>query len=513
MRRLTYLLAFALTLPFFANAQSNEREANFQFKQANYALAYRLYNDIYKKDTNNVDVNYYLGACRICAGAAPHLALNNLLKAADKYGSKTDFQLLLAYAYLYNYKFDEARKACDLAKDAKNMDGRPEDAVLLKKKIDNAERMIKTPLNVSFVNLGKGINSELNEETPMLSANDEMLLYTTNRKYDNVIKMYTYDVLFSPSDMGDYKKNRPAAAINSQDDEFLAGISRSGSHVFFQLQGVDAFQDLLATETNGINMKGKLMLPEPLNSKSAETAICESASGDTMIFSSDRAGGFGCRDLYMSIKLPTGNYGEPINLGKNINTKYNEDFPMLSADGKQLFFCSDGEESMGGFDIFVSDINPETGELGKPRNIGYPLNDVFDNKTIAYSLDGRYAYVSAIRPDSYGFADLYRVIFNDKDPSVKIYRVKMKQGTGETATDFADTDSSIKAVVYNAKTKTVFGTYNYNAANSQFTIALPPGNYTLEVKGDKIQDYSTKVNVSSAPGKKIENLNCSLVVK
>jgi hypothetical protein len=373
--------------------------------------------------------------------------------------------------------------------------------------------MVRNPLDISFINLGKAINSEMDELTPILTPDNEILFYTSNRAYDSKFKLYTYDVYSSVLEDGNFKKGRPASTINSFDDEFVAGVSNSGERFFYQLQGYEAFEDLLVSDIIKETLKGKTILSETVNSKAPERGAAETENGDTLYFSSEREEGLGGSDLYYSLKLPTGAWSEPRNLGNIINTEFDEDYPVLSPDGTKLYFCSNGAGSMGGFDVFVSEINPTTREFSEPKNLGYPLNDVYDNKTIAFADDGTAAYVSAIRPDGFGFTDLYRVAFNQNDPTVKIYQVKLTYLVNNQPTEFGSQDSTLKVSVVN-KTKHLFGTYAYDQKSSQATVALPPGTYYLEISGAKIEPYSMKITVPEIPGnKKIEVLNAVLQIK
>jgi hypothetical protein len=508
-KRLLSLAVFAMLLPMTVAAQ-DVREANYQLKIENYQVALKLYLGAYKKDTGNVDINYGIGICRTKTNSAPASALPHLLKAASKYGQETDYQMALARAYLYNYDFAKAREA--LSKAEAKLKNDP-DVAQLKAYIGNAERMVKSPLDVTFVNLGKGINSDMDEITPILTADNEMLLFSTNRKYDTGIKEYTWDVMFSSSDNGDFKKSKQATAVNSVDNEFVAGVSYRGDELYFQLDGMDFFQDLVVSTIENGAPKGKTGLSDlTINGKAFEQAACATVGGDTLIFSSNGHGGMGGLDLFYSVRLPNGDWSEATNLGKTVNTEYDESFPMLSPDGKKLYFCSNGLKSMGGFDVFVCDFDVNNLKLGEPKNIGYPLNDVYDNMTISYTLDGNYAYVSAIKPDSYGYADIYRVVFNEKDPMVKLYIVKLQiaQG-GDTKVDFAETETDLKVSVM--KGKTLFGTYNYNPATSSINIALLPGDYVLEIEGKTIETLSKKINVPNGPGRKIENMKVDVKLK
>ena len=508
MRRLSIITIIVLLLPVVAISQ-DVREANYQFKIENYQVALKMFLNAYKKDTGNVDINYSIGICRTKTYAAPDKALPHLLKAESKYGQEADYLLALAKAYFFNYKFDKARET--LTKASAKLKGNAE-ADLLKIHIDNAEKMVKSPLDVTFVNLGKGINSDMDDITPMLTPDNEIMLFSSNRKYDTSLKEYMWDVLYSNSESGDYKKNKAATAFNTVEDEMVAGLSLNGVEMYFYQDAYGIDRDLLISTFEAGGLKGKTPLSASVNTKGIEKSAYSTSTGDTLIFSSEGHGGQGGFDLFYTVRLPNGDWSLPTSLGNVVNTKYDEMYPMLSADGKKLYFCSNGSKSMGGYDVFVSSIDLKTLKVGEPKNIGYPLNDVYDNFTISYTNDGNYAYVSAIKPDSYGYTDIYRVVFNDKDPMVKLYIVKLQIAQGDTKVDFAETETDLKVSVL-TKGKTLFGTYNYNPATSSVNVALLPGDYVLEIEGNTIEPFSMKISVPNGPGKKIENLKAVVKLK
>jgi hypothetical protein len=117
-----------------------------------------------------------------------------------------------------------------------------------------------------------------------------------------------------------------------------------------------------------------------------------SPKADIMIFSSDKIGGTGGTDLYLSIKKSSGKWSNPINLGNIVNSKCDEICPFITADGSRLYFASAGHNNVGGYDIFYSDINKSfwtelnilnnSSDLkpyfSQPVNLGIPLNSEFD---------------------------------------------------------------------------------------------------------------------------------------
>lgn len=479
-------------------AQYSKKDAESLLKEENYPLALKMFQKIYEKDSLDPDMNYKMGICYLNCNANPKLALPHLLKAQNS--KKNDdyvYYYELAWAYLNNEEFDKALESLEKSRNTaiKNTDFL-ELIEQLTAHTKNAKKYYKNPLNISFVNLGKYINSEMDEITPIITADGEFLLFTSNKKFDRMYNVNTYDVLYAQFSKGSFGKPRSLSVVNTPEDEFIAGVSAKGDEIFVQQQNYEAFEDLAMIPRTERGFGKKEILRGSANSKQAEYAASTSITGDTLFFSSRRDGGQGGLDIFMSRRLPNGEWADAKNLGNVVNSKYDEDFPMMSPDGKTLYFCSNGEKSMGGYDIFKTKILPN-GEWAEPQNIGYPLNDVFDNKTIAFSPNQRYAYVSKNRPDTYGYNDLYQVIFNDKDPSVKILILKMKTGNKEQSADFAKTDTSLRIIA--KKNKTVFGKYAYRSTNSQTTIALPPGSYSIEIEGEKTQKHTFKIKIDDAP--------------
>ena len=128
------------------------------------------------------------------------------------------------------------------------------------------------------------------------------------------------------------------------------------------------------------------------------------------LFSSNKPGGFGGYDLYISV-LSGNRWSTPSNLGPAINTFYNERFPFLTRDGQTIFYSSDHLESMGGYDIFKSVFDPETLKWSIPVNLGFPVNSSLDDTHIVLSPDGMTAFLSSNRKEGHGGFDLYRVFF------------------------------------------------------------------------------------------------------
>ena len=205
------------------------------------------------------------------------------------------------------------------------------------------------------------------------------------------------------------------------------------------------------------------------------------SSGDTIYFSSDCSGGYGGLDIYFVTKNSAGQWSEPQNIGSNINTKYDDNYPNISSDGKKFYFSSKGHESMGDYDLFRSFYNEETKQWSAPINIGYPINTPFDNTTISYSKDEKYGFIAANRKEGFGNLDIYRITFGDDAQQTAFIHLYIFVGTKSSSVPYSSDYLKVFVTIYD-----VFGNIygRYNVDEGEAFMPLYPGSYKLEVRFD-----------------------------
>ncbi len=150
-------------------------------------------------------------------------------------------------------------------------------------------------------------------------------------------------------------------------------------------------------------------LNKNINTRANETFASVSADGKNLFFTSDRRGSLGGLDIYVSKKQSVGDWGQAENLGPIINTEFDEESPYLSPDGSALYFSSKGHFNMGSFDIFYSPLN-KYGQFEECINIGYPINTTGDDLNYFPLGDGKKGYMALINDEkSFGQKDIYRI--------------------------------------------------------------------------------------------------------
>jgi len=401
---------------------------------------------------------------------------------------KADAQVfyMLSQSYYYNGQFDLAIQVLTNYIEKEKSNKLKKQAKLKLERFENAKRIAASPLNILLVNLGPKVNSKFADVNPFVSQYENLLVYSSKRKKDfdiYVSKKGQYDAAWAKSKLaGNY--------VNTINDEFVAGLSSSGRNLFVHYNQVSGFEDINISERQKGLYRELIDPGSKINTTYKEEGACMSKNKDTLYFASDRPGGLGGFDLYYSLKLPEGQWGPPINMGETVNTRFDENYPNLSPDGSILYFASKGHNSIGGFDVFHTSFNPTTSGWKAPSNMGYPINNAYDNKSIAFTDNNRYAYVSTIDRKSYGDFDIYKVIFLDIEPDYLI--VKAKVYIGEKP--FSEFNEELTLTVY--KGEETYGMYSYDKRNNSFVIALIPGSYILEVNSDEYQPYKKKITIN-----------------
>ncbi len=138
-----------------------------------------------------------------------------------------------------------------------------------------------------------------------------------------------------------------------------------------------------------------------------------SADGTRLLFGSDRPGGFGGMDIWVSAKVG-GDWTEPVNLGPGVNTPYHEQEPSLTSDGLGIVFASDRPGGLGNHDIWIS--HWLDGEWVAAKNLGPGVNSYGDDRDPEVSKDGEKLFIAAIRDGNLGVSDLWMTSTPGADP-------------------------------------------------------------------------------------------------
>ena len=260
--------------------------------------------------------------------------------------------------------------------------------------VDFALHEIKKEVRLAFDEMPQQVNKFAFQYLPVLTIDKRTLIFTARERFNSDEDIY--QTLF---DGNVWSEASPISdEINSPYNEGACAISADGrTLVLTACEGRQTFGncDLYITTKIGNNWNPLKNLGRTINSRSWDSQPSLSADGKTLYFSSDRPGGQGGKDLWKSV-FKEGKWIEPVNLGPEINTKKHETSPFIHADGKSLFFSSNGHIGMGGFDLYQSSFEED---WNSPKNLGYPLNTFHDEFGLFITSDGQEAYFAKERTE------------------------------------------------------------------------------------------------------------------
>jgi hypothetical protein len=199
------------------------------------------------------------------------------------------------------------------------------------------------------------------------------------------------------------------------------------------------------------------------------------------------------RDIYKIVKLPNYTFSKPVKLSMEVNTAYDEEFPYITPDGKTLYFSSKGHNSMGGYDIFKSDYNPETGKYSKPVNLDFAINTPDDD--ILYIQDGKsdFAYFSSKRSSAADKITVYKVK-NQRIPGT----VALVKGNFFTLDE--KTHQAAKIILKNQSGTKIIGAYNVNPKTGDYQFMVRQGEtYLFTVETKDFETLSKEVKIPELP--------------
>lgn len=258
--------------------------------------------------------------------------------------------------------------------------------------------------NFSPHNLGDSINSTFSEYYPSFTIDDSIMVFT--RRGRGVREDFIKTVKTGDG----YQLAKPVEGqLNEEPSKGGISISQDGEWLLFagnfSKSGFGNF-DIYLSYATPTGWSEPYNLGENVNTEFWESSPSISPDKQILYFSSNRPGGFGGKDLYVSHRLPNGNWGPAENMGSNFNTAADDLAPFIHADNQTLYFTSGGHPGYGGSDIYVCRTGPK-GEWSVPENIGYPVNTIEDEGSMIVTADGTTAYYSANSADTRGGLDLY----------------------------------------------------------------------------------------------------------
>ena len=478
-----------------------------------YSAALDILLEMKELDLENCNTHFFIGNCLMNIPNREKEAIPYYEKALESLtiaykianprekNAPIDAIELLGNAYHMNYEFEKAIEKYEFY--GNFLSEYNEDAVRSNarkiRRSKNALKLVQNPVDVKIYPL-ETVNSEFSEYKPLLNAQENIMFFTAKKpdgltdNKDDQGDFYEH-IYFSEKVGNNWTQAKlMPSPINTKKSTSALYLSADGQYLLSSMVNNDnnigpLGRGIFESYKNGNVWTDPQIFQNKVNTSYLETSANMDLNKNMVFFVSDRDGGLGGKDLWVIKKLDNGSWSSPQNLGEPINTEYDEESPYFHSDGKTLYFSSKGHSSIGGLDIFKSELDKEL-NWSSPKNMGYPINTVNDDLSFVPTVTGNKAYFSSVRNGGKGKSDIYEMILpNQEEPSLAVYKGKVTNQNGKPI-------KNIEVSVQNDKYYPVYKEFQINKSSGKFVFVFESGNfYNIKFDIDTLTIYDS-INVS-----------------
>lgn len=472
----------------YRNALKTAKE-HLRFEEFNQAIP--AVQDLLKEDPNSAYYNFWMGKC-LYVTYKKNQALS-FFEIVENVNPDVDREFHYYYGLTLHYNLHYDKAITEYRRDLERYEPGSPNYIWIANRISQCQYAKKLSRKkdseqVKIDNMGEKINTPYAEHSPVISANDSLLIITARRPESLGASVenhfYDEDIYISHrTEEGWSEAVNIDKPVNSKGHDATISLSANGQKLYLYRHKKDGALYVTDFDTLGKKWEEPRAIKKPLNSKYYEASICQSADSSILFFTSDRPGGYGGRDVYMVNRLGKDKWTEPKNLGPTINTPFDEDAPYFHPDGRTLYFSSNGPNSIGGFDIFVTEMD-STAEGGwlAPLNMGVPVNTADDDIYFVLSADGKSGYYASGKEGGYGEKDIYHIKF-PYYPYPRRYHIVELAGLVQDVQTL-DTIPALVRLVDNSTREVLDSMYTGLDSTNYYFILEPQRSYSLEVVAD-----------------------------
>lgn len=484
------IVFFPLTLQsqIWLDDEAIFNEANEYMEGDEFEEALPLFILLEKKGISNSNLSYLIGKCYLNIPGRKNKAIPHLEAAVENISAEynndfstkkapADAHLFLGMAYRIDQKFEHAIAQFDAFKEASTDSDAEALADYNISLCNNARVMLEFP-NDSKIEEVETM-SDHSVYNPLLLSDNNVFYMESRPFYDAIISgEKSVNKIINPVNL--------SPQLRSDGQHILLSTSSDGSKIILKAYDAEFGYELYLATKNIDGKWGKnKKLPKPINSPQNETFGAFSSDGKSLYFCSNRTGGFGGTDIFVSHANEDGSWSEPKNIGPKINSNFDESSVFLSADDNKIFFSSEGHLNMGGNDFFVS-VKDENGEWAQPINLGSPVStsddDIFLSPTGAESV----FYTFRPDPNSNDLNRIFKVTLDKKSLERKVL-LNGKLNFGE--------EFPSKKVTYNINKDNIPFYSSKTSEDGSYSLLLTPGLYSIEYHYNDDIVASQKLNI------------------
>ena len=500
----------------------------------NYELALKNFKIAHELNPKNGELNFKIGVCYMNSPYSQK-GIQYLLDAKKlDPGCDPFMDFYYGRALQLNNEFSEAIKAFEAFEaNYRKADNFSKFVSKHKRECTAARGALQNPIRAWIDNVSE-INTPFNDYAPSVSTDGGELIFTSDRPNShspNAAGSYDKDIY--SSSLENRKWNSPNSldgGVNTPDDEISNNLSYDGTKMLLH-RTVDGQIDIFESKLNGFNWTDPSILPFQISSKRAnEVYGAYSEDGWSIYFGRDNANrSNGFEIMYSSMQSKIQKNYMAAQMISAVNSKFNEGPLYIMLDGQTMYIASEGGDSYGGYDIFVS--HRGQGTWSKPENMGYPINTPYDDFFFSSTANGKYAYIASNRAEGQGGYDIYKVTFwgEEKKPATvtEDYLLAsivnpIKDNSIESTVDVNKKSFTVfKGKTIDAMTKKaveaqieitdnssgkLIETFTTNSATGKFIITLASGkNYGIAVKAKGYLFHSENFDIPEGSGDNLVN--------
>lgn len=465
-----------------------------------FKKALKQYEIAQKFNPNNALLNFKIGVCH-ANSSDPSLSIP-FIKKAQELDPECDPFLSFYRGYVYQLEgqYDEALKAYKLFEATyKKSDEYIKFFRQRTGQCTAAKKYVANPIRVWVDNVTE-LNTPEDDIAPSVSTDGAEMIFSSKRKNANPVnevEEYDFDIYSTSLEGGQWSKPKAITTLNTPTDDVSNCLSYDGTRLLMHRMNVNQ-TDIYESRLKGANWSEAAKMNFNISSdKSNEKYACFSEDGWKVYFGRDNdAKTAGIELMFSGMQNKMKQDFMTAQSLVSVCSKFNEGPVYIHIDGETMYIASEGHESIGGYDIFIS--KRTSGNWGPPVNMGYPINTPYDDFFFSTSANRKYAYISSNRAGGAGGFDIYRVTFlgAEKKPITEIEDFLLASIAQPVK------DHTIeKTVTVNKKSLTVFKGVTIDAISRKAVEAQIE--ITDNATGQIIETFTT----NSATGKFIITLN------
>ena len=507
-----------------------------------YSQAVFYYQKAQSFNPNNAELNYKIGSCMLFTHNKEN-AFSYLKKAASLSNDfPNDFLFYKGMCLQLDGEFGKAIEQFELFRNSAKKKELELFEMLAKKYIKECNSSVDVLSQTHRIWVDNlSLNTEYDDWSPCLSADGDLLLFTSNRPNENSannIGSYDQDIYYSNKKSRKFKLIFPLSELNSSSDDVSGGLSYDGQRLLI-FKEEDGNTDVYESELNG-KYWGEVNRKMGKKSRGGNTDKNETFASfdppDIKVYYITDGGHSGNKNIYFSgvMNRERNIWGKGQSAGV-VNTKFQEGSVYIHPDGKTMYFSSKGHNTLGGYDIFVSYVD-DLGHWGKPINLGYPINTPYDDLFYSATASGRYAFIASNRAGGKGGLDIYKVTYWGADkPMTADFEDQLMASIASPVSDNSVAEpitveekslTVFKGKILDAITKNsiaadieitinstgeVYTSLKSNSSTGKFLLSLPAGkNYGISVAAEGYLFHSENFDLPKGDGFNLVNKDIEL---